>query len=501
MAPAYASGGYYADGKTPDDLAAEVRGYVDMGFTAVKIKVGGVSTAKDAVRIAGGKPSAPACSSSTPTTLGATRRARSGLCGVGGVGPLDRGAADARRHGRARPGRGRGGDAGRHRRRRWDFLQLVDRRRKTPGSAADRVAPHRGGPRPRRRSPLARRPACTSWRRPPTPRGWVLHRPSSTSAACSPPPSRSFGVALPSGPGLDLERRRVALFDRRWADPARPGRFAVLPASAIRRKVSRSAVRPGQRFSRPCPGDAKRDKARIGWTPGTCPCGSLRRMMRVRSSDSSRRNAAMATSCAVGAARRAGRACARATRRRATRPTAWQVASGRSRTRNSPENSRSFGRSGVSRPSDWIRHPTRGSSRLPPCGAGAADLRTRKSLRYANAGRTSPGCARRHRRVTRSVVSTNHSSGLTAGGGSSSRAWTTNSRSARRRASSSPTRGVCGGITETVCPWRRIAGLAAAHDLAVAPHSSPTSPHPTARLADRARAPRRAATPNAAWVV
>ena len=52
MAPAYASGGYYADGKTPDDLGEEVRGYVDQGFTAVKIKVGGVSTEEDAVRIA-----------------------------------------------------------------------------------------------------------------------------------------------------------------------------------------------------------------------------------------------------------------------------------------------------------------------------------------------------------------------------------------------------------------------------------------------------------------
>ena len=52
MVPAYASGGYYAEGKTPDDLANEVQGYVDLGFDAVKIKVGGVSTAEDAVRIA-----------------------------------------------------------------------------------------------------------------------------------------------------------------------------------------------------------------------------------------------------------------------------------------------------------------------------------------------------------------------------------------------------------------------------------------------------------------
>ena len=52
MVPAYASGGYYADGKTLDDLADEMRGYLDVGFDAVKIKVGGVSTREDAARIA-----------------------------------------------------------------------------------------------------------------------------------------------------------------------------------------------------------------------------------------------------------------------------------------------------------------------------------------------------------------------------------------------------------------------------------------------------------------
>ena len=52
MVPAYASGGYYADGKTPDDLADEMRGYLDVGFEAVKIKVGGMSTREDAARIA-----------------------------------------------------------------------------------------------------------------------------------------------------------------------------------------------------------------------------------------------------------------------------------------------------------------------------------------------------------------------------------------------------------------------------------------------------------------
>lgn len=38
--PAYASGGYYLVGKTPEMLAEEVRGYVRDGFSAVKIKVG-----------------------------------------------------------------------------------------------------------------------------------------------------------------------------------------------------------------------------------------------------------------------------------------------------------------------------------------------------------------------------------------------------------------------------------------------------------------------------
>jgi L-alanine-DL-glutamate epimerase-like enolase superfamily enzyme len=38
--PAYASGGYYLEGKTPARLGEEVAGYVDKGFRAVKIKVG-----------------------------------------------------------------------------------------------------------------------------------------------------------------------------------------------------------------------------------------------------------------------------------------------------------------------------------------------------------------------------------------------------------------------------------------------------------------------------
>ena len=50
--PAYASGGYYRDGKTPQDLAQEVAGYVELGFDAVKIKVGRASISQDAERIA-----------------------------------------------------------------------------------------------------------------------------------------------------------------------------------------------------------------------------------------------------------------------------------------------------------------------------------------------------------------------------------------------------------------------------------------------------------------
>jgi L-alanine-DL-glutamate epimerase-like enolase superfamily enzyme len=49
---AYASGGYYSPGKTLADLAREVRGYVDAGFDAVKIKIGAVSVAEDEMRIA-----------------------------------------------------------------------------------------------------------------------------------------------------------------------------------------------------------------------------------------------------------------------------------------------------------------------------------------------------------------------------------------------------------------------------------------------------------------
>jgi L-alanine-DL-glutamate epimerase-like enolase superfamily enzyme len=50
--PAYASGGYYLDGKTPDDLAAEMVSYTELGFGAVKMKVGRGVGDEDARRLA-----------------------------------------------------------------------------------------------------------------------------------------------------------------------------------------------------------------------------------------------------------------------------------------------------------------------------------------------------------------------------------------------------------------------------------------------------------------
>ena len=50
--PAYASGGYYLEGKTSADLAEETRSHVRNGFTAVKIKVGRVRVAEDVERLA-----------------------------------------------------------------------------------------------------------------------------------------------------------------------------------------------------------------------------------------------------------------------------------------------------------------------------------------------------------------------------------------------------------------------------------------------------------------
>lgn len=50
--PAYASGGYYVDGKTPSDLGDELRAYVASGFGAVKIKVGRLTPQEEEARVA-----------------------------------------------------------------------------------------------------------------------------------------------------------------------------------------------------------------------------------------------------------------------------------------------------------------------------------------------------------------------------------------------------------------------------------------------------------------
>jgi L-alanine-DL-glutamate epimerase-like enolase superfamily enzyme len=51
--PAYASGGYYVEGKSPENLADEMAGYVADGFDAVKMKVGrGTSVAEEEARLA-----------------------------------------------------------------------------------------------------------------------------------------------------------------------------------------------------------------------------------------------------------------------------------------------------------------------------------------------------------------------------------------------------------------------------------------------------------------
>jgi L-alanine-DL-glutamate epimerase-like enolase superfamily enzyme len=49
--PAYASGGYYLDGKGLDGLAAEMSAWVDQGFERVKIKVGKYSAREEAERV------------------------------------------------------------------------------------------------------------------------------------------------------------------------------------------------------------------------------------------------------------------------------------------------------------------------------------------------------------------------------------------------------------------------------------------------------------------
>lgn len=48
---AYASGGYYLEGKTPDMLGEELRGYLSMGFDAVKMKVGRLGLDEERARV------------------------------------------------------------------------------------------------------------------------------------------------------------------------------------------------------------------------------------------------------------------------------------------------------------------------------------------------------------------------------------------------------------------------------------------------------------------
>ncbi|WP_419150662.1 mandelate racemase/muconate lactonizing enzyme family protein [Nocardia vinacea] len=47
----YAAGGYYAPGKTLRDLQDEMRGFLDLGYTVVKMKIGGANLAEDLRRI------------------------------------------------------------------------------------------------------------------------------------------------------------------------------------------------------------------------------------------------------------------------------------------------------------------------------------------------------------------------------------------------------------------------------------------------------------------
>ena len=47
----YAAGGYYGENKTISDLAKEMQGYVDEGFRAVKMKVGGADFNTDVERV------------------------------------------------------------------------------------------------------------------------------------------------------------------------------------------------------------------------------------------------------------------------------------------------------------------------------------------------------------------------------------------------------------------------------------------------------------------
>ncbi len=49
--PCYVTGGYYQDGKTVADLVQECETYVDMGYNAIKLKIGHVSVEEDVARV------------------------------------------------------------------------------------------------------------------------------------------------------------------------------------------------------------------------------------------------------------------------------------------------------------------------------------------------------------------------------------------------------------------------------------------------------------------
>ncbi len=49
--PCYVTGGYYQEGKTTEDLVRECETYVDMGYNAIKLKIGGVSVEEDVARV------------------------------------------------------------------------------------------------------------------------------------------------------------------------------------------------------------------------------------------------------------------------------------------------------------------------------------------------------------------------------------------------------------------------------------------------------------------
>ncbi|MDQ6705195.1 MAG: mandelate racemase/muconate lactonizing enzyme family protein, partial [Acidobacteriota bacterium] len=49
----YATGGYYRDGQTVDELVREMAGYVEQGFSAIKLKVGKLTASEDEARLRG----------------------------------------------------------------------------------------------------------------------------------------------------------------------------------------------------------------------------------------------------------------------------------------------------------------------------------------------------------------------------------------------------------------------------------------------------------------